>query len=75
MYESKKSVIDLFTEKNNRAGFTAQEIILRVLKSQGAIYKEIRNLEKSDTIARHKDNFGIIVYIKNKGEVKEKWVF
>mgnify|MGYP003151122248 FL=1 len=72
MYESKKSVIDLFTEKNNRAGFTAQEIILRVLKSQGAIYKEIKNLEKSDTIARHKDNFGIIVYIKNKGEVKEK---
>jgi|TARA_R100000093_G_C1913129_1_gene63402 CTP-dependent riboflavin kinase len=72
MYDSKKSVIDLFTEKNNRAGFTAQEIILRVLKSQGAIYKEIRNLEKSDTIARHKDNFGIIVYIKNKCEVKEK---
>ena len=72
MYDSKKNVIDLFTEKNNRAGFTAQEIILRVLKSQGAIYKEIKNLEKSDTIERHKDNFGIIIYIKNNSEVKEK---
>jgi len=72
MYDSKKSVIDLFTEKNNRAGFTAQEIMLRVNKSQGAIYKEIKNLEKSDTIERHKDNFGIIIYIKNNSEVKEK---
>ena len=64
MYEEKQSVLDLFNETHKRPGFTAQEIYLRVGKSQAAIWKEISNLQKRGMIEKTKDNLGIIFYIK-----------
>ena len=71
MYEKKESVIKLFQEASRKRDFfTAPEIALRVEKSIGSIWKELRSLLKHhyiEKIAIEIDGKVLVLY----KEVKE----